>query len=166
MLCQAISKLQYITFFFLPQPELKFILYEKCTFLKNRVTWLKILLSKHSLDTETQSLISKFSLNPKQMSSEYFQTRKRNPLKWMRIWIYISSEILSVSTVLKWTVRSKLVTSIEGVHGLYFVSPSRHGNQLVLHKAWSQQTCNGIHSSKWVKALLKRKQSHCYGNKL
>lgn len=151
---------------FLPQPELKFILYEKCTFLKNRVTWLKTLLSKHSLDTETQSLMSKFLLNPKQMSSDYFQTRKRNPLKWMRIRIYISSETSSASTVLKWTVRSELVTSIERVHGLYFVSPNRHGNQLVLHKAWSQQTCNGIHSSKWVKALLKRKQSHCYGNKL
>lgn len=159
MLCQAISKLQYITSF-LPQPEFKLILYEKCTFLKNRVTRLKTLISKHSLDTETQSLISKFSLNPKQMSSDYFRARKRNPLKWMRIWIYISSGLC------KWTVRSKLVTSIERVHGLYFVSPSRHGNQPVLHKAWSQQTCNGIYSSKWVKALLKRKQSHCYGNKL
>ena len=53
----------------------------------------------------------------------------------MKIRIYTPSETPTASTVLKWTVRSKLVTGIERVHGLCFVSSGRQGNQLVQHKA-------------------------------
>lgn len=46
--------------------------------------------------------------------------------------IYFLKNIISFHSS---KVRSELVTSIERVHGLYFVNPNRHGNQLVLHKA-------------------------------
>lgn len=53
----------------------------------------------------------------------------------MKIGIYTPSATPSASTVLKWTIRSGLEIGIERVHGLCFVSPGCHGNQLVLQKA-------------------------------
>jgi hypothetical protein len=42
----------------------------------------------------------------------------------MKIKIYTTSETPSAFMVLRWAVRSKLVTDVERVHSLYFVSLS------------------------------------------